>query len=781
MPSQLQRKATDKAKVKAVNSGSAHEGKDHQSNDCTSTITMDVVESANARSSSKRSGTTIANLGRSEKTQTCVASEASSNVMLSNESPVTNNSLADGSDKTQGCCSFASTDTNNRSSKEGPVWCSTSTSYSYRNESDGILGSTASGARTNLTSSSNGSAVSVAGKSNSERSQIGVSADSSASNVHVSSGCRSSSTVTVNMNRSPAASTSRQRNTKAVSVGDHDLMFSSSDEEAEDMDWGPADDSCAVERDHDSEHNFEGVQNNSSSSRSMKEAGSKDKQLAGRGADSSRGVVSEEMSCELSTAVNSKESTVSCQHGNFVSSLPDISNQVLDITSGGNVKRSQMNNKKTKKSVRKSRRELNVQDSSPISVERVSTDRPNSLVTRFNASCNSDGGDKEMNAFKNVDFPGMDVMLEVIIEEVEEEDKELSSTSIERISVEQPASRVTRLNASCNSDSDSKEVNAIESTDFPGMDDMLQVIEEEDEDRAESQCETNPDDMNLDEGYADVNCLGLRRSNCNDRGSSEKHFTCSKEHVIRSNEHVITSPGRELTIEETQECIDCLRLGCNTLSNSSTTEQGVVEDESLKDTSNGYDDVGSDERGANVSDQQPRVDSAPVIQRVHDKEARKETFSNSLARVNQKVGHSRGLTCDQVHMARDRSGHIAGTRLNLPRAKDSEDTSKRDGEGNMLANTDGETPLPQFTDKISNHQKERNFSAKPALNKRMPTKSTTPNTSKARLPRPRTTPKKNCEAAEPFKDVSKVKFRSKNNIFTYDLQTLELLWNFKGK
>ena len=801
--------------MKTVNTGSAHGGEDRQSIDCTSTSTMDVAESVNARSSNERSGTTIASKRRSEKMQTCVTSEALSNVMLSNESPVTNSSFADGREKTRGCCSFASTDRNIKHSKGGQVWCLTSTSNSYRNKSEGMLGSTALGARTNLMSSLNVSAVSAADKNNSERSQIGVSSASSASNIHVSSECCRSSTITVNINKTPVASASRQQNTKTV-VEDH--MFFSSDEEIEDMDWEPIDDTCVVGSGR--EHEFEGVQNDSSTSRSTNEVGSKDKQLAVSGADSSRKVLSEEVSLEQPTAVNSEDSTevsVSCQHSNFVSSLPGSSNQV-DITAGVNVKRSQMNKKKKKKRAKKSRGALNVEESSSISIERVSTDRPNSSVTRLNASCSSDSGDKEVNAFKNADFPSIDDVLEVIIEE---EDQELNSISIESVSVERRDLQAMRLNTSCSSDSGYNEVNVSKNTHFPGMDDLLQVIiDEEDEDRAKSQCETNLDDMNLEEGYVAISSSDMGQSNCIDRGSSEKHFTNSKEHVISSEKHVmisekhlISSSGRELTIEETQEGSDGLRLGRNTQGNSSDeigiclTEQGDVEDERFKDTSNGYDDVGSDEQVANVSDQ--HVDSAPLIQTVHDKNARKESFSNSLTRDNQKAGHSRALTCDRVHVARDRSGYKAETWLDLPRAQDSEETSKRDSEGDISTNAEGERTVPQPTDKRSNHKKERNFSAKPALDKRtsrMPAKSARPNTSKARVknpkpanssengnsevngldleskrPRSSTTPKKNCEAAEPCEDVSKFKFRSKNNIFTCDLQTLELLWNFKGK
>ena len=801
--------------MKTVNTGSANEGEGRQSDDCTSTSTMDVAESVNARSSNERSGTTMASKRRSEKMQTCaVTSEALSNVMLSNESPVTNSSFADDPEKTRGCCSFASTDRNVKQ-----VWCPMSTSNSYRNKSERMLGSTASGARTNLTSSLSGSAVSTTSKNNSGRSQIGASSASSTRNVHLSSECCRSSTIGVNMNKTPVASTSRQQNTKAV-VEDH--MFSSSDEEIDDMDWEPADDTFVGGSGHDSEHEFEGVQNDSLTSRSKNEVGSKDKQLAVSGADSSRTVLSEEVSFEQPTAVNSKDSSevsVSCQHSNFFSSLPGTSNQV-DVTPGVNVKRNQVNKKK-KKRAKKSRGAFNVEESSSISVERVSTDRPNSLVRRLNASCNSDSGDKEVNAFKNADFPSMDDVLEVIIEE---EDEELNSISIESVSVEQRDSQAMRLNTSCNIDSGYKEVNVSKNTRFPGMNDMLQVIiDEEDEDRAKSQCETNLDDMNMEEGYVDASSSGMVQTNCIERRSSEKHFTNSKEHVISSEKHVmisemhvISSSGRELIIEETQEGSDGLRLEWNTQGKSideigiCATEQDDAEDERFKDTSNGYDDVGNDEQVPNVSDQQQHVDSAPIIQTVHDKEARKESSSNSLKRDNQKAGHSRALTRDQVHVARDRSGYKAETWVDLPRSQDSEETSRKDSESNISTNAEGERTVPQPTDKRSNHKKERNFSAKPALDKRtsrMPAKSARPNTSKARVKNPKpvsasengnsevnaldleskkrsrssTTPKKNCEAADPCEDVSKAKFRSKNNIFTCDLQTLELLWNFKGK
>lgn len=136
----------------------------------------------------------------------------------------------------------------------------------------------------------------------------------------------------------------------------------------------------------------------------------------------------------------------------------------------------------------------------------------------------------------------------------------------------------------------------------------------------------------------------MDQTNCIERRSSEKHFINSKEHVISSEKHVmisemhvISSSGRELIIEETQEGSDGLRLEWNTQGNSSdeigiyATEQGDVEDERCKDTSNGFDDVGSDERVANVSDQQ-HVDSASGIQTAHDKDIREESSSNSLDR-----------------------------------------------------------------------------------------------------------------------------------------------------
>lgn len=715
-------------------------------NNYSSTSSRDIAETVNVMSTCQSSVTTVANMGRSGETQVHETSNPLSNVMPSNESPVVTSADTDGPEEMQVCSSVANTNTHRNKFEDKPV---------------SIAPDTAS----NLTSPTNGSAITAANSDN------------------------GSSMITASVNRAPTTSISHQQNGP---------VHSSSDEKVEDMEWEPAVDNCLLEADYHTEHVFEGMDNDTSTfcDRSANVGGWSDERLPGNRTDSSRQAVREERSSGVLVTVHSKErSDESCsrQRDDSMSPLP-VASSVVETEDSG-VRRNQKIRKNGKKKMKKSRK-FNIEDST----SRALVTRDNSLVTRLDVSFNSSNGNEDVNALESSDFPGMDDMLQVIIEE---EDGECAKGQCE-----------TRFE---NGDVNLKEGNIVANS--PGQVDF-------------SCNKERYSDKHLTS--SGIHVIGSESrvpgsvTSCSERPirSSEKHLTNSDEHVIGPEKQVVGFPRDELAIEETQVDGDRLRSVCTVVNPSNgiggfSVKQAVFEDDNFGNISNDCHDIGSDDEGMNVSEQQARDSSTPVTQVARDEEARKVGCSDGLTDDAHNVGTSRALTRDKGRckgqVARDRNGRKSGpTSRDMIRVEDSHfskiTTESKDTEDSISTNTEVGRTLPQSTNKKRPSNKdEKNVGGKPPAYKlasRRRAKPTVPNTAQARgksskhssgvggdnserndLPlqtktessRTSTKPESDIEPAEPQEDVSKAKFRSRGNIFTCDFQTLELLWNFKGK
>jgi len=368
------------------------------------------------------------------------------------------------------------------------------------------------------------------------------------------------------------------------------------------------------------------------------------------------------------------------------------------------------------------------------------------------------------------------------------------SRSVERVSLVPPISLPTRLNVSSNS-AGGNEVNVLEDTDFPGMDDVLQVIiEEEDEELTSSQNEISFDneDINLEEDSIRFNDSGLHESNCTDKRYSENNSASSEDH-----HKGVSSSVEEVRVTAKESYRDSCHLHATFNTQNSTgdeigdfsVDKGVVED----DISSYYNGIGSDDDGLDVSEEQNRAcdNSTSVTQVARDKDVMTRDTG---------VGYSRVSAPDKGQIAHDGDSN----KTSVENSHISDSSSKdRDTKENVSTLRQEERPLSQPTNKRTSHRNDKNADARPPSKRR--TSSAKPTVINAAKPRnkssKRTTeiqakdlgfdsekhsqtgskPGRNIETSEPEEDVSKAKFRSRSNIFAYDLQTLELLWNFKGK
>ena len=305
---------------------------------------------------------------------------------------------------------------------------------------------------------------------------------------------------------------------------------------------------------------------------------------------------------------------------------------------------------------------------------------------------------------------------------------------------------------------------------FPGMDDVLQVIiEEEEEELARSQCETRLviEDLKLGKRCVRGSSSVLVEASCEtaDEGADQ---------VVITEEHVTSATGKGISVEETPKGSDrftpvCSALHVSTGEAGSVVEVNVVEDQSFESVSNDHEVVSTYKEVINVTEE-----------------------TNPACDLYISTGEVGGVVEEC-------------TSRELARAQDSGKTKISRCEANVSANGERESRHRESNDKNDN-----NVGTKPPLNKRMPVKAAVPNTTKALkkstkltnrtanyctssegrrdlgLETEKKSPssvklKRNMEPGEASEDISKAKFRNRSNVFSCDLQTLELLWNFKGK
>ena len=341
-----------------------------------------------------------------------------------------------------------------------------------------------------------------------------------------------------------------------------------------------------------------------------------------------------------------------------------------------------------------------------------------------------------------------------------------------------------------------------ESTDFPGLDDVLQVIIEE-ESQMSDQIETRLESDPLHLEHDDIANSPAAHSYCsvqmNSRDRSirtEKRVTSLDEEETNVENHTLSRPYQEATTEEIHNGVRLARIVSN-IPSSTTSEEGslpieqdFVEYDSVVDLGND-DDISSDENVMNISQQtiSPHVDGSPIAQVTRDNDSGQVGFSRGS--TPESMGNSPDVSLDNGEVSRDEAAAS-------PTSQSLEETTENKGKEDKISNNAELTrPRLQCPNKRTIKKNERNFGSKISNNRSslIPAKHTATNAAKSNnsevedinlgLNNSETvsnkTSQKNVEHEDSQSEFSAPKFRSRANIFTCDLQTLELLWNFKGK
>ena len=341
-----------------------------------------------------------------------------------------------------------------------------------------------------------------------------------------------------------------------------------------------------------------------------------------------------------------------------------------------------------------------------------------------------------------------------------------------------------------------------ESTDFPGLDDVLQVIIEE-ESQMSDQIETRSESDPLHLEHDDIANSPAAHSYCSaqmnsrDRSiTTEKRVTSLDEEETSVEKHTLRRPYQEEITEEIHNGVHQARIVSNIPSSTTSDEgslpieQDFVEYESVVDLGND-DDISSDENVINISQQtiSPHFDGSPIAQVARDNETGQVGFSRGS--IPESMGNSPDVSLDNGEVSRDEAAAS-------PASQSLEETTENKGKEDEISNNAELTwPRLQCPNKRTIQKNERNIGSKISNNRSslIPAKHTATNAAKSNnsevedinvgLNNSETvsnkTSQKNVEHEDSQSEFSVPKFRSRANIFTCDLQTLELLWNFKGK
>ena len=336
-----------------------------------------------------------------------------------------------------------------------------------------------------------------------------------------------------------------------------------------------------------------------------------------------------------------------------------------------------------------------------------------------------------------------------------------------------------------------------ESTDFPGLDDVLQVMIEE-ESQMSDQIETRSESDPLQLEHDDIANSPAAHSYCSaqmnsrDRSiTTEKRVTSLDEEETSVENHTLRRPYQEEITEEIHNGVHQARIVSNIPSSTTSDEgslpieQDFVEYESVVDLGND-DDISSDENVINISQQtiSPHVDGSPIAQVARDNETGQVGFSRGS--IPESMGNSPDVSLDNGEVSQSSQSQSLG-----------ETTKNKGREDKNSNNAEVTRPRPQCPNKRTIQKNERNIGSKTSNNRSslIPAKHTATNAAKSNnsevedinvgLNNSETvsnkTSEKNVEHENSQSEFSVPKFRSRANIFTCDLQTLELLWNFKGK
>lgn len=341
-----------------------------------------------------------------------------------------------------------------------------------------------------------------------------------------------------------------------------------------------------------------------------------------------------------------------------------------------------------------------------------------------------------------------------------------------------------------------------ESTDFPGLDDVLQVIIEEESqmsNQIETRSESDPFHLEHDDSANSPAAHSYCSAQMNSRDRSirtEKRVTSLDEKETNVENHTLRRPYQEETSEEIHNGVHQARI-VSDIPSSTTSEEGslpieqdFVEYDSVVDLGND-DDISSDENVINISQQtiSPHVDGSPIAQVARDNETGQVGFSRGS--TPESMGNSPDVSLDNGEVSRDEAAAS-------PASQSLEENTDNKGKEDKISNNAELTrPRLQCPNKRTIQKNERNIGSKTSNNRSSltPAKHTATNAAKSNNSEvedinvglnnsetvSKKTSQKNVEHEDSQSEFSVPKFRSRANIFTCDLQTLELLWNFKGK
>lgn len=607
-----------------------------------------------------------------------------------------------------------------------------------KDTSHGTEAGVPSGASSTLISSRNDSASSIANK-NGTPARVTSACSSTLGTLHNSSTAVVPCTdradrVHDEITLTPGSTSFQEQNEDTFA---DDKMFSSSDEDGEGMDWEPAVSEHSgveslVESEFEPENSFENTYRNDSL---VTEEGPKDKRSSSEPSENSS---AQRIDAEMvSTALAAVSGSDSFGDDMPLAFLAEVSSSVkkaeVSVTRGQGIKK-----KKGK-------------------------------VTKKNSDTQVHNGR--------------------VVEE-------LNSGSEEIVSVLKPDPPAAGLKAVSNNSDTSEGVNVLGSTKFPGMDDVLQVIIEEEE--------NDLDGSHLETGLqnADVNgveeCVEIKRQG----DSSEKR----KSESISSKEQGTSFSRKALNPNVRSESNSSLPLarGSHGETNSNDgvllEKQDALQVDSFREVSNDYGIISSDEESISILEQQKSACGTPNAHGVHYKEINKQSC---LGGSTQDTDESRTVARDRVNESQVNFGVSNHSAIGTSPDLTLETTVSGDTPSSVEVANDNNfyRTLPQSTCKISVQKNKKNAGTKGSVDKRsssVSAKPGVPSTAKSKGKSAHRASQLTSKVSDvetetgnsqtiqkpkevPHEDVSKAKFRSRGNIFACDLQTLELLWNFKGK
>ena len=343
------------------------------------------------------------------------------------------------------------------------------------------------------------------------------------------------------------------------------------------------------------------------------------------------------------------------------------------------------------------------------------------------------------------------------------------SVSEEIASVSQPGPPLGGDNNIDENGVSDKLANVTKVVDFPVMDDVLQIIEEEENEHDSVRCGKITDSKSADKDEV------VRMHNLRFDDTGYRADICIETRLMSP-----TNPGAEVPHG-------------NEGDGELPEEQDMVDD-NLNGTSH-HDNIDSDEEDIVLSELVKRLrDSSEHKTRATSDREHKEQSCSTSSNRNTKRGDE---TCGLGRETSQSEGKTTVIEKNS-RTKSPQIDSTRATNSVNDSNSTAEVAPDKITVEVISGTRER--FCKPNSKQKSKTQA------KPLAPRKEKSPKgaiqtngnnlkgdnsgsgtsRNSDIIAGKKDeyvgdVSKAKFRTKDNIFAFDLQTLELLWNFKGK